>query len=695
MSATLPARKRRPKRSDSVECCFEEDEEDDDRFMVELPLAIDSASGNRQDDDTSKALHDLTVSPGPSRPDEHNPKSGAPADLPVSNHECASTCRFYRKVYLEVSTNPPPKAALGRQAAIASRLYTPIKEWQTRLLVLQPSKYSSELQARLNTCNITEAHGLVWKKSEQSVPYTALSYTWGPPDFCCVIRINGETYPITETLYCALRRLRRQQNRKAFQVDVWLGEWSENTNMLFKCLPYHDTRPQTASTMRYCPTHAYRILCGMQDILERPWFSRVWVKQEIWAAQVVVVKCGGSASPWTKLKDDLPLLAKDLRDAIPASFPHLVPILSHRYEKAFDGLQMASKAAIAQTLAGDAPLAEDQYHGAVSPLDSDYQGSLACDIVSVMARSTGCECSDPRDHIYGLLGMTGTDIKGSNGRRERTATWPLAIDYDRHPADIFEDLMWYLIRRDGHLGPLLFNATYGTEVSGRKLPSWVVDWRCGLPAYSSYRSSHNAAWGKARRQDLFRRQPAQYMSLPVLGFCIGHAMEDLGQAQAFCFLADWQPCQMYEAIQDQDLPKRLPCLPSVTAILNHEFGPPKFKLVHARTRLSQKRAVLELNCGSELLSDDSCLVDTFSQVFVAELETQPPDGLTLTTVLVPVSTEPNDLLVCVKGCQPPLVLRHCGQSYYKFIGQAMVAVSDGPFEIHVDESENPETFKLV
>lgn len=108
-----------------------------------------------------------------------------------------------------------------------------------------------------------EGEGAGIREFGKRVQYSALSYSWGEPVFCWPLVVNGFTYPITENLFRALWRMRDERDRrflwvdalcikqhdngeksqqlgtmlrifeKAKAVEIWLGEHSEHSALVF------------------------------------------------------------------------------------------------------------------------------------------------------------------------------------------------------------------------------------------------------------------------------------------------------------------------------------------------------------------------------------------------------------------------------------------------------------------------------
>lgn len=104
----------------------------------------------------------------------------------------------------------------GPSDASTISTFHPICGDEIRILVLQPSKeQDSPLQCRLETCSL----------SGGSMPYEALSYTWGPPVDSCLdayeqIELCDRTNTIKLNLAEALRQFRRTRRHRRLWVDA-------------------------------------------------------------------------------------------------------------------------------------------------------------------------------------------------------------------------------------------------------------------------------------------------------------------------------------------------------------------------------------------------------------------------------------------------------------------------------------------
>ncbi|KAE8358705.1 heterokaryon incompatibility protein-domain-containing protein [Aspergillus caelatus] len=185
-----------------------------------------------------------------------------------------------------------------------------------RMLVLLPSEdNTTQIQFQLVDYTLptsgTEDHS-----------YEALSYVWGSEDTPQFILIDGQTLPVTENLYTALLYLRQHQLERllwidaicinqgdedekaqqiqfmpmiygqASQVIVWLGEPADHSDKAFEMIRLaadDESSEDKPTDIQQEMNHA-----SIVKLLERPWFRRIWVLQEVHAAQDILVMCGNT-----------------------------------------------------------------------------------------------------------------------------------------------------------------------------------------------------------------------------------------------------------------------------------------------------------------------------------------------------------------------------------------------------------------
>ncbi len=337
------------------------------------------------------------------------------------------------------------------------QLYEPLCDWQTRLIELLPTEEGGPLQCNLHHADIITLPGLGLAHRRERVEYEAISYSWGHPDRTATILCNGVSTLVPPSLAEALRALRRSSEArwlwcdalcinqddiqeksaqvrkmltiffKASAVIAWLGPSNEATTQAFNLL-----RSARGSTS------------GVQDAItrltERRWFSRTWVRQEVFAARRLTLQCGSdllTSETFLNLATGGVLLP-----------PLLEPVYGHTKKS----------------------------HGP----DWSFE-NLTSDFIGVLRAGAHFGATDPRDKVYALLGM----VKGlgytmdllrpsSLGTaRDTSHHRPFPIDYTRNVSQVYQDVIKYIINETGTLDCLSY---FGPRERRGELPSWTLNW---------------------------------------------------------------------------------------------------------------------------------------------------------------------------------------------------------------------------
>ncbi|RGP61244.1 hypothetical protein FLONG3_10610 [Fusarium longipes] len=286
-------------------------------------------------------------------------------------------------------------------------------------------------------CNLFQAY---LDEEDSIIPYEALSYVWGLQGTPCEIVVDGKVMFITASLFDALCHLRQtdedrilwvdalcidQSNikershqvnhmgeiyRKADNVIIWLGYMSGDAT-IFKTVVDQFSKQLPPEAFRKWPWEDQRwrdqwfevekrlgisdntsLINGLSIFMESPWFTRVWVLQEVANAKRAIIECNLGKIP-SKLF---------------AMLPHLVgsPV-SEQCQAVLDIMPGPSKD--------------------LSWWSQDRNlGTLLC-------KFKGSEASDPRDRVYALLGMASD-----------TAIGAIEADYTKEETVIVQDLCYYL-----------------------------------------------------------------------------------------------------------------------------------------------------------------------------------------------------------------------------------------------------------
>ncbi|KAK0708841.1 heterokaryon incompatibility protein-domain-containing protein [Apiosordaria backusii] len=179
--------------------------------------------------------------------------------------------------------------------------------------------------------------------SELTPPYEALSYTWGDASDRVTIHIgdgDGDTQlMVTRNCFSALKNLRQSDCPRAMWVDavcinqeddeershqvrmmeriyatavrtvVYLGEETPSSRILFADLartangPFKRSDRATDTWEPDRPAPDANVLSALEALLDRPWFYRIWVVQEVYVSDQnsMLVMCGAETAAWKML----------------------------------------------------------------------------------------------------------------------------------------------------------------------------------------------------------------------------------------------------------------------------------------------------------------------------------------------------------------------------------------------------------
>jgi hypothetical protein len=184
----------------------------------------------------------------------------------------------------------------------------------------------------------------------------------------------------------------------------------------------------------------------MIELMNRPWWNRTWVQQELLLAKRAVFHCGFSWFEWSDMPstDDFNLLIYSI-------------IKSHRFN---EDLQSAlSSSLVAKTRIQNMA----KIHKGAEYIEEHFAYLL------VYGRL--CLNSDDRDSIYGFLGLMSEHIASR-----------INPDYNMSVADVFQDATIQLTACSQSL--VLFSLTQYTTIKNRRNPTWVPVWHAltGLEA---------------------------------------------------------------------------------------------------------------------------------------------------------------------------------------------------------------------
>lgn len=319
------------------------------------------------------------------------------------------------------------------QAHGAKSLYHPLQDGEIRCLRLLASHSADEIRLSLEIRNLDQ--GII--SNEDAFTYEALSYEWGDPaQPRHSIYINEQEMSIRLNLWLALKYIARSnvllwadalcinqddvEERAqqlaimgdifagAEQVRVWLGEYEQLSSdpRQGSCVQeacvyvtrYGSSYYGSPAGVRSAPTRPFPkslvrsgqkipdVVLGLLDLLERTYWTRLWILQEFVLARALLVHCGSSVME----EDNLVACASEGSGVLNRlSFLVRDPNVHARFRDC-PARKILRMRQMSRLRAGDS-----------APSVSIHQLPLH----DMLSLSRGLKCSVPHDRIYGLLGL--------------------------------------------------------------------------------------------------------------------------------------------------------------------------------------------------------------------------------------------------------------------------------------------------
>jgi hypothetical protein len=227
-------------------------------------------------------------------------------------------------------------------ASPSPALYNPLPPRRIRIFTLLPGSLESEIRGEFTRLFILDTEfdpgARFGEKLYGKRSYEALSYVWGPPEPASIIQVNDQPFSVRPNLAAALKVLRYKDRprdlwidaicinqldfaernsqvavmykvyRKADIVLSWLGEEEEGTlevldtliktkGEISKLLRIYDKQKHSRTSVKDLQTSAQRWLRRFVALCTRPYWTRVWIIQEVLSARKNSLLCGSNSLP--------------------------------------------------------------------------------------------------------------------------------------------------------------------------------------------------------------------------------------------------------------------------------------------------------------------------------------------------------------------------------------------------------------
>jgi hypothetical protein len=219
----------------------------------------------------------------------------------------------------------------------------------------------------------------------------------------------------------------------AYQVLIYLGEksksnaWPPPLELRGKEHPF-----DSLANDRICMDENY-----MRQFLQRRWFDRVWVLQEIALAKPALLIVGGDVQKELNPTNFKPPMVRE--KAIPWTFSTTGQLL-----KLYSKWELPPPSVLFW-----AP------------------GSMPNhpDLLDVLDRSRNCSATDPRDKVFAVLNLVSKDYQDY-----------IPVDYSRSVEDVYVGVAKDLIMRKRLISVLSHACAKSEDVKSMAIPSWVPEW---------------------------------------------------------------------------------------------------------------------------------------------------------------------------------------------------------------------------
>ncbi|KAH7141061.1 heterokaryon incompatibility protein-domain-containing protein [Dactylonectria macrodidyma] len=348
---------------------------------------------------------------------------------------------------------------------------------QIRLLIIEPGTYGDKVICELETVDL-----------DQDPDFEALSYCWGDKLSLETVLVNGHNHPVTTNLYGALQRLRyndkprriwvdaicinqKDDNEKAHQVNLmkyifttaisttlFIGDYEDDDTPLENVM--EDIRPSSHAGVEAAfslirelgdkhlwyldrcdealvPPNSltvwYRNTYAIHSLISQPWWSRMWTVQEAVLPAYATVQYGAVTAPWEIFNQ----ATKNMRRHFDRQCCH-----------------MKSK-----VVASEPPFVT--FYNKVRAIQ--LRRSRPASLTTLFNGFCDRTASDPRDMVYGVLGLAEEEAKMAG----------IEADYTIGTLEVYVQATRKLIQLHGDLSPIT-RYHHGTPMAG--LPSWVPDY---------------------------------------------------------------------------------------------------------------------------------------------------------------------------------------------------------------------------
>jgi hypothetical protein len=320
---------------------------------------------------------------------------------------------------------------------------------------------------------------MVHTSLETAPTYAAVSYTWGDPKTCYGLTVDGTLLPITASVYDIIQRLtplfgsttlwidsicinQKDGHEKSKQVRM-MREIYSSASEVIACTGniadndadiaehflrrFHEDGNRQEPRIRRAAQQGLKLLgrrrspqwAALSKLLNQPYWTRVWIIQEIANAKKLRVMCGDREISW----DDLAFMVLSFSDEQTDPFLDIPELLY---------------------MNGKSDLSSLIQIGLIVISREQVQSKADSSIRDVLPLTISFNATDPRDHFFAIQGI----VEGAIDQH-------LLPDYSQKTEEIFIKVACHFVAQDDPLWIFAY-AGVGSNRNYTQLPSWVPDW---------------------------------------------------------------------------------------------------------------------------------------------------------------------------------------------------------------------------
>ncbi|KAF2135243.1 uncharacterized protein K452DRAFT_210786, partial [Aplosporella prunicola CBS 121167] len=538
-----------------------------------------------------------------------------------------------------------------------------------RLLDLSPGAFSENLHIELRQVSL----------EKKSLYFEALSYVWGSPINPSFITIGSERNSVilvTQNLAIALRHLRYTDKIRTLWVDaacinqrdtaerstqvsimsdiyqmathviVWLGP-DENDScyalqtmasigskvevnwISYAMKPSVDIDGNQSESLDILQSSLNQdtLIRALDHLFHRPWFERLWVRQEIGLANEAVIACGQLVVPWKKFKNAI--------FAIQMESARLERLLGSR------GKYFSQRVKLVYTVCDHKFYLLDHLRPEISQI----------------------RCSDQRDRIYGMLSL----LHPSHQKMGILPNYSLSVP------QVYQDTTLRFIEYWKSLA-ILFQCELQDPSS--KMPTWVPDW--------SSEPLANPISGVPSNASGYLEAIARYKGKGVLSV-VGLYVESIAQVQPLQFgdnIAEFQAMvkKLWRTMcGENEKPRHFRgrssswtmCDTICCGLFRHTTSPMRTDYPVFEDCVQLLEFILTVEPEELYAWEYSSSWESYTRQVEEVCQNRSFFIITQGSIgLAPLSARPGDEICVLLGCDSTMLLRPTGGGYHQVVGQS-------------------------